>query len=310
MNSEGHKTMSEMETYRDIIANRDSVTSHVSAMQVIDAYHELRKLNSEELDVFCFEYARTGIENKLLKNAFEDHLWFCEECKHILTPYKAMFEAIDQYGNEVVAEAKVKVAEKLFNEGKPEAAVKVLHEALEFRPRDEETRNKILEIKRSIISVTFERTSLDLQNALAQLFRGLYENAKETLKGPGECAILGIPAWTTGRVLGDAQLEGRKMEEPSWDSVLQGRQAVQLKLGHHVLQAIRVPENKIWVFTRQYKGQQMPIAQIDLTRKHKGRFKSERLLPDEHGQTIVTDDIIDGFVGKSSTTFTICLEKP
>jgi hypothetical protein len=88
--------------YRKIIRTISEVRSLTSASEILEAYHKLQELGSNELDTLRFEYVTTGIENPFLEKVFEYHLPHCFDCLQITVNYKHLINATDLYGDRVI----------------------------------------------------------------------------------------------------------------------------------------------------------------------------------------------------------------
>jgi len=89
---------------------KDSIEKHLSssdpyqyADEIMDAYHELDKMDSSELTSLKTEYLMGRLDGPI-KGIFEDHLLFCSKCLKEMENIKDLIWATKTYGEEFLTE--------------------------------------------------------------------------------------------------------------------------------------------------------------------------------------------------------------
>jgi tetratricopeptide (TPR) repeat protein len=283
-------------------------------------------MNCEEFENLIIPYETDDDFDNDLGEKFKRHYLTCDACWEKYESYLKVFAALESEKMSKALEEEpepdrveelIEYAEAFQETGDLQDALKCVEEALELRPGDEtieakheEIKSRLLdyEKKHTAITATFPNTLKSLEGAMRGLFGSLFEDIKKTFKEL-DVALLGIQIPMTGRVLEPVESEDEHPKPPVWDRVFKGNQAVQIKFGDHVIQAVRLVDEKEWVFTAYYRNTQPTIKSILLQWKHNGETRKRIIDADEQNQAILNDDDFDPLLTYSDVRLTISLKR-
>jgi len=145
-------------------------------------------------------------------------------------------------------------AEQAEKEGNLEDAILYLESALLANPENKTAKEKLKLFEQSIgqrylhLSAATHNPE-SLKDAITDMFKSLLHSAQQLYSsGPYNPQLRGIHVVATDRRLGDIKLN-ESVQKPNWSLVSEGKQAVQLKFGNYIIQAIKLTKQKKWIFT-------------------------------------------------------------
>ena len=159
----------------ELIKNWDEIDSHMYAVKIIDAYHNLHEKGYNDLNDLLLEFSCFGIKNEFLQYAFETHLIYCDYCVEKLTRYKFVDDTIQEYGKEALETVKARESNrKLLEEIENRTKVAALIGLIIIAKKVADKKPFLLKIRKPIITMGEDETPE---------FNMVFETAKFSDKG-------------------------------------------------------------------------------------------------------------------------------